>query len=269
MIHSLKPRAGTALPAAPPQRRRVIIVGAGPTGMSAAFHMGEHSLLLDRRSELEEGHDHQIDFPLGAARARPVGVEDGREGGERPDVSAAGRKALFISCGSRADTLTKGAALIHVTRWQPPTLTPAGAPLSPPTLRILAPLLRGELRLDSLVVRVNPSERLLELEDGARFIYDKMISTIPLAALACLVMHELPGRIRHDASLRYWLQDHDIEVADRATRELYGDVDEFAAGKHVVERIMPGLTEKFRRTSAAGRRHSPLFQPRLVGSVEA
>lgn len=48
MVYLFKEFARTAVPPTPPTRRRAIIIGAGPTGVAAAFHLGAHSLLLLR-----------------------------------------------------------------------------------------------------------------------------------------------------------------------------------------------------------------------------
>jgi hypothetical protein len=134
----------------------------------------------------------------------------------------------------------------------------------PLSLRALVPLLRGELRLGATVVRISPAQRLVELADGARFVYDKLLSTVALAALTEMVLAELPWRIRCEETLRYWLNARDIEVADSATRKCYGDVDEFAAGKRIADVIKRALADKFRTGSAANASGQRLFEPRIV-----
>jgi len=240
-----------------------LIIGAGPTGMSTAFHLGEHSLLLEQRNSLEHFHDYSHDLAMGTAHGGAVGGEDAGADG---DGSAAPKdhKALFISCSAQS--------LIHVARWRPPDLAPPtpGHTLSaPPSVRTLRPLLRGELRMGARVVRVSPQARLAELADGHRFVYDKLVSTLPLAATERLVAHDLPGYVSRDESLRFWLGEHDIEVVDRTIQEYYGDVDEFAAGKRVAEQIDQAMAEKYatpKRSNAPGRR---LFEPRLVSASAA
>lgn len=273
MLYFLNSRAGSRQPPAPPQRRRVIIIGAGLTGVSAAFHLGEHSLLLERRAALEEFHDRANDFTMGAAGVRALGTQGGGADGQRPGTSATERKALFISCSSQSETGAEH-SLIHVERWTPPTLGPSFEPafeMREETLsvRALVPLLRGELRLGAWLVRVSPSLRLIELADGTRFIYDKLLCTLPLASMAFLVMPDLPGRVRHDESLRYWLKDHDIEMADRATQASYGDADELAAGKRVADLIADALATKFRAIGHPNARALRLFEPRLVQATAA
>jgi len=184
MVYLLKTLAASPARPVPPERRRTIIIGGGPTGISAAFHLGEHSLLLERRASLED----------------------------------------------------------------------AGSP------RALVPLLRGELRFGANVVLVSPSLHMLELADGTRFVYDKLLSTVPMTDLADMVMHDLASRISHAEFLRFWLAEHDIEVVDRATQFCQGDVDEMAAGKRVAEYIHRALAGRFQ----ARHRGSSFFVPRLV-----
>jgi glycine/D-amino acid oxidase-like deaminating enzyme len=140
---------------------------------------------------------------------------------------------------------------------------------STPSVRILAPLLRGELRLRAQVARVTPSRHHLELSDGQGIVYDTLLSTVPLSVLAGMAMHELPGSIRNNDSLRCWLNENDIEVADRGTRASCGDVDGFAAGKRIAEHMNAGLEQRFGSRSSTRERGPRVFEPRLVRASAA
>lgn len=252
----------------PPERKRALIIGAGPTGMSTAFHLGEHSLLLERQNTLERLHDYSHDFAMGAAYGDAVGGEDGGADGDgfaaNPSIQ---NKALFISCSSRTQADTGEHTLIHVERWRPPDLAtprPRGALHAPPSVRTLRPLLRGELCLGANVTRIAPAAHLLELADGHRYVYDKLVSTLTLAATEQLVTRDLPGHVRRDESLRYWLSEHDIEVVDRTMQDFFGDLDEFAAGRRVADQVGQALAEKFGKARHASVRGTRLFEPRLV-----
>jgi hypothetical protein len=253
---------------APPERRRAVIIGATAAGLSAALHLGEHSLLLERRNTLEDSHDHANDVPLGAARGRAVGLEEIAAGGERSGVSASERKALFISCSFTAGAGEADRKLIHIERWRPPELAPS--PLRDefadlPSGRALIPLLRGELRLGACVIRISPAARLLDLADGRTIHYDKLLSTLSMSTMARLVMHEVPRHVRCDEILRYWLGEHDVELADRATQDYFGDVDDFSAGKRVATQMGHALAMKFGKRSGRTRAHGiRLFEPQLV-----
>jgi hypothetical protein len=252
-----------------PERRRALIIGAGPTGMSAAFHLGEHSLLLERRDSLEHQHDYSHDFPLGTPHGGAMGGEDAGADGDGY-APAAENKAVFISCSSRTQADSGEHTLIHVERWRPPEFAPPRerSELSaPPSIRTLLPLLRGELRMGAHVVRVSPAARLVELADGHRYVYDKLVSTLPLAAIELLVAPDLPRYVSRDDYLRYWLSEHDIEVADRTSREQYGDLDEFAAGKRIADLVSQALAEKFGSAGRSRMHGARLFEPRLVQAV--
>jgi hypothetical protein len=244
----------------PPERRRVVVIGAGVAGISAAWHLGEHCLLLEQRGDLEDSHDHTHDFTLGAARGGALGPEGLAPESPRPGLSTKERKALFISCSS--------SRLIYIERWRPPEFTPPASRdefSEPPSVRALVPLLRAELRFGQRVVRICPSKHLIEMSNGHRIVFDQLLSTLPMPAMARLVMHELPARVRCDEILRYWLGEHDIELADRATQEYYGDLDDFAAGKRIAAQIDHALKSKF----GGGARGGRLFEPRIVRAAPA
>jgi protoporphyrinogen oxidase len=62
------------------------------------------------------------------------------------------------------------------------------------------PQLRGELKLDARVARIEPSKRLVVLADGASYVYEKLVSTVPLPALIDMLGEEAPPRIRRAAA---------------------------------------------------------------------
>ena len=237
--------------------------------MSAAFHLGEHSLLLERRDSLEHFHDCPNDLPMGPAHGGVVGHEDAGADGDGFTPPAENR-TLFISCSSRTAADSGAHTLIHVERWRAPELASGRAErLAPPAVRTLRPLLRGEMRLNARVVRVAPSAHLLELADGHRYVYDKLLSTLSLQATERLVERDLPRHVRRDVSLRYWLSDQDIELADRAMQDYYCDLDEFETGKRFADQIGQALAAKFGSAGRLKTRGARLFQPRLVTASAA
>jgi hypothetical protein len=260
MVYLFKAAVTAATRCVPPERRRVVVIGAGVAGISAAWHLGEHCLLLEQRGELEDSNDLTHDLTLGTARGGALGREGLAAESSRQGVSARERKALFISCGTPK--------LTYIERWRPPEFTPPPSRdefAEPPSVRALVPLLRAELRFGERVLRISPSEHLIELSSGHRIVFDQLLSTLPMPAMARLVMHELPARVRCDEILRYWLGENDIELADRATQEYYGDPDDFAAGKRIAGQIDHALKSKFGGGARVGR----LFEPRIVRASPA
>jgi UDP-galactopyranose mutase len=58
------------------------------------------------------------------------------------------------------------------------------------------PHLRGEVKLNAEVSRIVPSRHLVELADGSRYTYDKLISTMPLPELIRAIGDEAPEAVR-------------------------------------------------------------------------
>ena len=61
------------------------------------------------------------------------------------------------------------------------------------------PLLRGELELNARVTEVHPSKHQLVLADGRRFVYDQLVSTMPLPRLVRMTGTEAPRSVRDAA----------------------------------------------------------------------
>jgi protoporphyrinogen oxidase len=60
--------------------------------------------------------------------------------------------------------------------------------------------IRGELKVNARVVRINPDEHELELSDGAVYRYDHLISTMPLPLLVKTLGEHAPPAVRDAAS---------------------------------------------------------------------
>ena len=227
--------------------------------MSAAFHLGEHSLLLERRHSLEHHHDYSHDLPMGDPHGGAVGGEDPGADGDG-FATPAENQAVFISCSSHADAGDN--TLIHVERWRPPDSRRRASEVSFARRRRFALCVRCFVAsCDSVRTwfAFHLPTHLVELADGHRYVYDKLVSTLSLAAIEFLVATDLPRHVRRDESLRYWLSEHDIEVADRAIQDYYGDLDEFAAGKRVARSGRPGAgREVWQHTSFEDGRHAPV-----------
>jgi hypothetical protein len=274
-ILTFKTHADRAMPPHTPQRRRVIIIGAGATGLSVAYFLGEHSLLLDKRDSIDssnhregDSHDHPGNLSLGIGGAGYLGSQDSGSGGERSRTSQAERKDLYAAFTASAGALTSTDELIRVKRWNPPPLqvrTPETVTCADPSCRALLPLLAGEVRWSAEVAHVFPSQHRIELGSGDSFVYDKLVTTVPLAELLFMLAGEVPRRIRSDDTLRYWLNARDVEVVDRATQAYYGDENEFSAAKRISDNVRQALSTKFLTPPRSFHtRTGRLFEPRLV-----
>jgi len=66
------------------------------------------------------------------------------------------------------------------------------------------PLLKGDLELNAMIVRVSPSKRTVTLADGRTHSYDTLVSTLPLPELIRAMGDEAPAYIREAvAKLRH------------------------------------------------------------------
>ena len=289
MIVAFPARTTAPLSADAPERRRVVIIGAGAAGITAALHIGEHSVLLERRAQVgapsgfqsgsQSGHeaqggmnDRKSSLSLGAARAGAVGPQDRGADRQRQGLSAWERQAVASACTSDPREAGSPAAEnghpVVVARWIPPRLDPddksSGDADSRASLQSLLPLLRGELRLGAQVLRITPAAHRVELADGRTIVYDKLVSSVDAIVLIGLLQPELPERIRTHQGLMYWLAARDIELVDDSTQFLYGDLDAFAAGRRVAETVKRALAQKFRPASERFVSGETLFKPRLV-----
>jgi hypothetical protein len=261
-----------------PERRRVVVVGAGAAGLTAALHLGEHSLLLEQRphvgtiytgSEAQGGsNDCTSTLPVGAARTGVAGGEDRRADRQRPGLSTWERQEIARTRSPPGQADRENGEPIVVARWVPPQLAPTDCAAreteSRESLEPLIPLLRGELRLGARVTRIAPSSHRVELADGHAIVYDKLVCGVSSFEMILLLQPELPDRIRSHQGLMYWLAARDVELVDDSTQFLFGDVNPFAAGRRVAETVKRALAQKFRPVSDVFVRGEKLFVPRLV-----
>jgi hypothetical protein len=267
MIVAFPSRRSNAENTSAPERRRVVVIGADAAGITAAFQIGEHSLLLEKRTQV-------------GADTRGLEAQGGSDDRKRQGLSTWERREVAAACTSdngetggktREDCRPLNALSSNdaggVARWIPPRLDPVDegtGPDSRRSLRGLLPLLRGELRLGARVTRIVPMLHMVELADGGRIIYDKLISSIQAVDLTALLQPQLPNRIRTHQGLLYWLAARDVELVDESTQFLFGDVDAFAAGRRIAETVKRALAQKFRPETESFLHGAKLFEPRLV-----
>jgi protoporphyrinogen oxidase/glycosyltransferase involved in cell wall biosynthesis len=189
--------AGTS----PPQRKRAIVIGAGPTGLAAAYHLGEDSLLLEQHEVVGGGcrsiRERGFTFDHGGHAMLSDDAEvhemyrlllggNVRWQGAKPDGAAGGDEGRDAQTGASPN----------------PRLS-FGYPLRGGFQALVngfLPLLRGELKLNARVSRVVPARHLVTLASGESYVYDKLVSTMPLPVLVGLLGEEAPTRVRKAAS---------------------------------------------------------------------
>ncbi|NML13512.1 FAD-dependent oxidoreductase [Azohydromonas caseinilytica] len=188
--------------AAQPPSVRHLVIGAGPTGLATAYHLGLHdqghdTLVVEREEHVGGGcrsvHQQGYTFDHGAHVLQSAD----------PEVRALAERLL-------GDNL----------HWQPPRVQRPAHPASQeglPPLRAdrdfgyplhggfqalmdaFLPLLDCEIALKTTLLHLSPSRRMARLDDGRSVRYDTLVSTMPLPALVQACGDEAPAELRNAA----------------------------------------------------------------------
>jgi glycine/D-amino acid oxidase-like deaminating enzyme len=132
--------------------------------------------------------------------------------------------------------------------------------------RMLPELTEAETRLGVRLTSVHVSERRLEISTGESFVYDKLVSTLPMDAFKRLIAGEAPARLNSAESWRHWLNARDVELLDELTQRMRGDLDGQDAGRRIAESIQVAMTMKYSTRAAFRNRSAGLFRPKIVAS---
>jgi UDP-galactopyranose mutase len=173
-------RTHTHLPSQPAQSRGAVVIGAGPTGLSTAYHLGDCCQLLEQhrgvggscRSRNDRGFIFDLGDPL------------------PPSGDPYVHEMLAMLSG---DDL----------QWTGDTGARAAYPLQGGLQALMdgfLPQLRGDVKLNARVVRVIPGKHQLVLSSGASFEYDKLVCTVPLPELVRMLGDDAPLRVRRAAT---------------------------------------------------------------------
>jgi len=201
-----------------------VILGAGPTGLSAAYHYGAGSILLEREARVggscrsiedtgftfdHGGHimfsnDPQVQelyrLLLGdnvhwQERDAWIHTDDGYRVWNAPlsesDTSSLSERVPLPDRHSNSGEQSIGPSARF------------GYPLRGGFQALMngfLPLLRGDLVLHANVARVAAREHVVTLHDGRRFRYDVLISTLPLPVLVAAIGDDAPADVRRAAS---------------------------------------------------------------------
>jgi glycosyltransferase involved in cell wall biosynthesis len=148
----------------PSDARRAVIIGAGPAGLSAAYHLGKESLLLEQHERVG-----------GSCRSFEERGFVFDHGGRAMNSADPYVLEMYSMLGGRRGAGNTGLQAL---------------------MNGFLPQLRGQLKLNTRVARVLPSRHLVVLADGSSCQYEKLVSTIPLPMLVDLLGEEAPTRIR-------------------------------------------------------------------------
>lgn len=195
------PVVRTAGASQPPAVRHMVI-GAGATGLSAAYHLGLHdeghdTLVVEREEHVGGGcrsvHQQGYTFDHGAHVL---------QSGD-PEVKALAERLL----GDNLHWLPP--RVRHVEQPAPQVGLPPlradrdfGYPLHggfQALMDAFLPKLDCELALKTTLLHLSPSRRTVRLDDGRSLRFDTLISTIPLPALVQACGEEAPAELRNAA----------------------------------------------------------------------
>jgi protoporphyrinogen oxidase/glycosyltransferase involved in cell wall biosynthesis len=162
------------------------IIGAGPTGLSAAYHLGHDAVLFDRN-------------PMVGGSCRSV-----KENGFTFDCTG------NVVLSSEPYVLELADILLGSNvRWQDRVAEVAsgsharfGYPARGGLQALMSafvPHIKGTIELNAEVIRISPRQRTLTLADGRRYQYDSLISTVPLPELVAMTDEEAPEEVRQAA----------------------------------------------------------------------
>jgi protoporphyrinogen oxidase/glycosyltransferase involved in cell wall biosynthesis len=187
-----------------PARSPCVILGAGATGLAAAYHYGAGCTLVEREAQIGGGCRSIEDTGFTFDRGGHVMMSDD------PHVQELYRLLLgdnvhWQECD--VQVIESDGATANV-----PTVAHRGAPV--PRARFgyplrggfaalvngFVPLLRGNLFVCADVRKVSPMLRTVTLADGRRLRYDVLVSTLPLPILIAAMDDEAPAEIRRAAA---------------------------------------------------------------------
>ena len=214
---------------------RTAIIGAGPTGLSAAYHLGHDTVLLEKnemvggwcRSVKDKGFtfDHAghmmfsndpdvlelYDILLGSNihwQEREAWIYSKNTYTRYPFQSAQARAAGLHADG--ADCCTDGGIALQQGKVASlePGARPAGLnarfgyPLRGGLQALMSgfvPHIKGTIELNAEVAHVSPKQHIVTLADGRRYEYENLISTMPLPELVRMIGDEASEEVRHAA----------------------------------------------------------------------
>jgi protoporphyrinogen oxidase/glycosyltransferase involved in cell wall biosynthesis len=218
---------------ASPTSAPCVVLGAGPTGLSAAYHYGEGSIVLEREAKVgggcrsiedtgftfdHAGHVMLSDDPCVQDLYRLLLGDNVHWQACSAWICSKGVLTRYPDAGSPQGAAARDDAPRTLEELPDPEETIEGAlpPLPKPMrpdarfgyplrggfqalMNGFLPLLRGEVLLDADVERVSPLLRTVTLADGRRFHYDTLISTLPLPVLIAAMGDEAPREVRRAA----------------------------------------------------------------------
>lgn len=207
---------------APPRDAKTIILGAGPTGLSTAFHLGHDAVVLERNETVGGG--------CRSIKEKGFTFDHAGHIMSSPDPYVAEMVELLL--GSNLQWQHREACVYTQKGYMPYPFQSALHGMPPergeenaigrgdlcaniaPHMRFdypiqgglqslmsgFVPHIKGTVELNADVIHLSPANHTLTLADGRRYQYDQMISTIPLPELVTIIGSEAPVEVRQAAA---------------------------------------------------------------------
>jgi glycosyltransferase involved in cell wall biosynthesis len=205
VAHRQQKRRAPWVPAGtrPPEHRRTVVLGAGPTGLSTTYHLGKDCLLLEQHE--------RVGGSCRSFEERGFVFDHGGHGMRSTDPYVLEMYARLGGAGRGAmQSLMNG----------------------------FLPQLRGQLRLNARVTRILPSRHLVALADGTSYSCDKLVSTVPLPTLVDLLGEEAPTRVRRAACDLRHLSSRWVYLGFAPDTPLRVPCSDFQPGEGLLRRVV-------------------------------
>lgn len=189
-----------------------VVMGAGPTGLSAAYHLGADALLLEQHATVGgwcrsvEDRGFTFDYASHMVFTCDRYVLDlykillgDNMHWQDTEAWVCDENGTYSRHPMEVDSPPRVAEKCVVGPLQPRFAYPLHHGLQA-LMNGFVPLLQGELRLASKIACVAPAHHLLKMADGTRYEYDYLLNTLPLAELVRLSGSEAPPLVRRAAS---------------------------------------------------------------------
>lgn len=173
-----------------------VVVGAGATGLSAAYHYGPGALLLDRGARVGGG----------CRSVEDTGFTFDRGGHALVSNDPFVRDLCRLLLGDNVHWQDAETGVVRdgeIVPCRPESRTRFGYPLRGGFEALCAgflPLLRADVELNAAVARISPLRRSVTLRDGRRIGYRTLISTMPLPRLIEALGDDVPAPLRRCAA---------------------------------------------------------------------
>jgi protoporphyrinogen oxidase len=192
---------------------KTVIIGAGATGLSAAYHLGHDAVLLEKNSMVGgwcrsiKDNGFTFDYAGHVMLSNDPYVLELYDLLLGSNVHWQNREAWVYSKNAYTRYPFRGALYGLPAEVTKECIIGAieghfGYPLRGGFQALMSgfvPHIKGTIELNADVIGISPKERIIMLADGRRYQYDNLISTMPLPELVKMIGDEAPADVTQAA----------------------------------------------------------------------